>query len=74
VLFGILGIGLIAVGWWGLRRGVDVGLIPSWDEKNIERRRRTVRRGSFACIGLGALFVILALVSAISPHPLPHPR
>lgn len=73
VLFGIVGLGLMLVGWWGVRRGVEVSVIPSWDAKNIERRARTMRRGSMACLGLGALFVVLAVVSGVSPHPLPHP-
>jgi hypothetical protein len=69
VLFSIVGIVLMAVGWWGIRRGVQAGVISTWDAKNIERRERTMRRGSYACLVIGALFVILAVASAFAPPP-----
>ncbi|HEV7787832.1 MAG TPA: hypothetical protein VGP05_02385 [Pseudonocardia sp.] len=43
--------------------------MPTWDEKAVERRRRTMRRGSFTCLGLGVVFVVASVLSIIGPHP-----
>jgi len=69
LLFGVVGLGLIALGWWGVRRGDQLSTVPSWDKKSAERRRRTVRRGSFTCLGIGVIFILAAVLSAIAPHP-----
>jgi hypothetical protein len=69
VLFGVVGLGLIVLGWWGSRRGETLGEVPTWDEQAVERRRRTMRRGSFTCLGLGVVFVVASVLSIIGPHP-----
>ena len=69
VLFGIVGLGLIVLGWWGSRRIDALSVMPAWDENAVERRKRTMRRGSFTCLGLGVLFVVAAVLSIVGPHP-----
>jgi hypothetical protein len=64
-----VGIGLIALGWWGARHGDSLSVVPTWDEKSAERRRRTLRRGAFTCLGIGVLFVIAAALSTLGPPP-----
>lgn len=65
VVFGFLGVLLILLGWWGTRRNERLGVVPGWDERSIERRSATLRRGAYACIGAGVMFIVLAIVSLV---------
>jgi hypothetical protein len=69
VLFAVLGILLIMLGWWGARsRGVEQAL-PEMDKHSVARRARTVRRGGYTCMVLGALFLIASVISVFSGPP-----
>ncbi|GAA5156839.1 hypothetical protein GCM10023321_33510 [Pseudonocardia eucalypti] len=57
-----------------MRYGAGTVRAPSnWDEVIVERRRRTLRRGSVVCLVVGLAFMLLAGVSLTSPPPPPPP-
>lgn len=69
MLFGVLGVGLIVLGWWGARNSERLGVVPSWDQKSADRRKRVLRRGAMTCIGVGALLLVASGLSLFSPPP-----
>lgn len=65
VAFGVLGLALILLGWWGARSRRRLGVVPGWDQKSVDRRRAMLRRGSYTCVAAGVVFLILATVSLV---------
>jgi hypothetical protein len=69
VLFSVLGVGLIVLGWWGARNAERLGLVPHWDQKSVDRRKRVMRRGAMTCLGVGALLLLASGISLFSGPP-----
>ncbi len=68
--FSLVGLGLLAMGFWGLRRSSRIGLSPGMDEKAINHRQQVMRRCAYLCIPLGLLFLVAAGMSFL-PQPPP---
>ena len=68
--FGLVGLGLLAIGFWGLRRSGRVAFTPGLDKKTINHRQQVMRRCAYLCIPLGLLFLIAAGMSFL-PQPPP---
>lgn len=54
---------LVVVGVWGWRNAATMARSMPLDERTQERRRRTYRRGSVACIVVAVAFVALIVIS-----------
>lgn len=65
IVFGLMGLGLLAMGRWGSRSSGTLSRVPGYDTVSIERRRATLHRGAFACYLAGAVFVLLAIAALI---------
>jgi hypothetical protein len=63
VVFGVLGLGLVAMGRWGSRGSVKLSVVPGYDQKSIQLRRAALRRGAYACYVAGGMFIVLAMVA-----------
>jgi hypothetical protein len=63
IAFGLVGLGLLALGHWGARRQVQLSDVSGFDRKSREHRQGVLRRGAWACYAAGGLFVLLAVAS-----------
>lgn len=62
IIFGVLGIGLILLGRWGAKSNAALSKVPGYDERSIERRASVLRRGTYSCYFIGAMFMLIAVV------------
>lgn len=74
VLFGVLGLALLGLGWWGVRTGFRHGKIPKMTRHQRERREVGLRWGAYGCLVVGGLFVVAAAISILGGPPPPAPR
>jgi hypothetical protein len=63
ITFTVFALGLLLLGWWGVRNSDRLSAVPGFDEKSRLRRRGLLRRGSYVCAGLGFAFLVSAVVS-----------
>lgn len=65
VILVAMGVGIGLIGWYG--RNHTEALIPrTTDEKHVPHRLAVLRRGSVACMVVGVILVVSALVAASS--------
>ena len=69
MLFGVLGVGLLVLGWWGARNAQRLSVMPGWDQQSVDRRTRVLRRGALTCIGVGLLLLLASGISLFFPPP-----
>jgi hypothetical protein len=62
IIFGLLGIGLFLVGRWGSKSNAELSKVPGYDQRSVQRRAEVLRRGTYTCYFLGAVFVLIAVV------------